>query len=152
MIDFLQRALEFAAANEKTAELVYKRWGQHATTARVKSILAELGAAERGHHEMLLHLSPTEIAPKRAEPPHAAVIAELLVDIPIPTDLLSRDDIAAAVRREEALAALYELLADLGGETAPLFFSLAVEEKRHRHVLLAEFRTEEDTSAGRGCT
>lgn len=152
MTDFLQRALDFAAANEKTAELTYKRWVERATSARLKSILAELGAAERGHHEMLLHVSPSEITASRAQPVNGAVIARLLVNTPVPTDLLSRDDIATAIRREEVLAALYERLAGLGGETAALFSSLAVEEKRHRQLLLTEFGTVEDTSAGRRCT
>lgn len=152
VIDPLQRALDFAAANEKTAELTYKRWVQRAASARLKSILAELGAAERGHHEMLLHVSPGEIAASRARPVDGAAIAKLLVDIPIPTDLLSRDNVAAAVRREEVLAALYELLAGLGGETAALFSSLTAEEKRHRQLLLTEFGAVEDTSADRRCT
>lgn len=152
MIDPLQRALDFAGANEKVAELAYKRWVQHAASARLKSILAELGAAERGHHEMLLHISPREIAARRAQPVSGTAIAKLLVDIPVPTDLLSCDGIAAAVRREEVLAALYELLAGLGGETAALFSSLAAEELRHRRILLTEFGAAEDTSAGRGCT
>ncbi|MCX6093222.1 MAG: hypothetical protein NTY63_00125 [Candidatus Bipolaricaulota bacterium] len=152
MTGFLQRALDFAAANEKTAELTYKRWAQRAATARLKSILAELGAAECGHHEILLHVSPSEITPESAEPVKGAVIARLLVDIPIPTDLLSPSDIAAAIRREEVLAALYELLASLGGETASLFSSLAAEEKRHRQLLLTEFHAAEDTSFSQGCT
>jgi rubrerythrin len=150
--DPLERALDFARANEKTAELAYKRWAQRAPSARLKSILAELGAAERGHHEMLLHVSPSEIAAPRAQPVSGAAIAKLLVNTPTPTDLLSRDGIAAAVRREEVLAALYELLAGLGGETAALFSSLAAEEQRHRRLLLTEFGAAEDTSAGRGCT
>jgi rubrerythrin len=150
--DPLERALDFARANEKTAELAYKRWAQHAASARLKSILAELGAAERGHHEMLLHVSPSEIAAPRAQPVSGAAIAKLLVNTPTPTDLLSRDGIAAAVRREEVLAALYELMAGLGGETAALFSSLAAEEQRHRRLLFTEFGAAEDTSAGRGCT
>ncbi len=148
LTDYLQRALDFAAANEKTAELTYKRWVQRAATAQLKSILAELGAAERGHHEMLLHVTPSEIATNRATPITGAVIARLLVDVPVPTDLLSRDDIATAVRREEVLAALYELLAGLGGEAAPLFSSLAAEEKRHRQLLRTAVHTAEDTSVG----
>ncbi len=148
MTDYLRRALDFAAANEKTAELTYKRWVQRAATARLKSILAELGAAERGHHEMLLHVSPNEIAAARAKPVNGAAIAKLLVNTPVPSDLLSRDGIAAAIRREEVLAALYELLAGLGGETAPLFFSLAAEEKRHRQLLLTVVHAAEDTSVG----
>ncbi|MDD5264158.1 MAG: hypothetical protein PHU43_04885 [Candidatus Bipolaricaulis sp.] len=152
MTDPLQRALDFARANEKVVELAYKRWVQLAASARLKSVLAELGAAERGHHEMLLHVLHSEIAARRAQPVSSASIAKLLVDVPVPPDLLSFDGIVTAVRREEILAALYELLASLGGEAAALFSSLAAEEQRHRHLLLTEFGIGEDTSAGRGCT
>jgi rubrerythrin len=141
--DSLQRALDFAVAREKEAELLYKGWEQRAPTARLKSLLAELGAAERGHHEMLLHILPDEVVPRRAKSDAAVGITRLLADVACPSGPLSRDAVALAVRREEALVTLYKLLADLGGETAQLFRALAAEEERHCDVL----RTDIDDAA-----
>jgi rubrerythrin len=149
--DCLQRALDFAVAREKEAELVYKQWEQRAPTARLKSLLAELGAAERGHHEMLLHISPDEVVPRRAKSDAAVGITRLLADVACPSGPLSREAVALAIRREEALVALYKFLADLGGETAQLFRALAAEEKRHVVLLRADVNAAAGTlAAGEG--
>lgn len=151
MNDCLQRALDFAVAREKEAELLYKRWEQHAPTARLKSLLAELGAAERGHHEMLLHISPDEIVPRRAKSDAAVGVTALLADVVCPSGPLSHDAVALAVRREEALVVLYKFLAGLGGETAQLFRALTAEEKGHVALLRADVNAAAGTlAAGEG--
>ncbi|MDD4903636.1 MAG: ferritin family protein [Candidatus Bipolaricaulis sp.] len=148
----LRRTLDVAAAGEKELEVLYKRWSQHAPTARTMALLAEMGAAERGHHEMLLHISPAEILPKRVDPRAGDAVLDFLVDVPLPGGELSQDAIAAATRREAALAALYEFLAGLGGEAGPLFRALAAEEQRHDRLLRTEVHAAVDTFPKRGCT
>ncbi len=152
MYDSLRRALDFTAAREKELELLYKRWSQHAPTARTMALLAEMGAAERGHYEMLLHISPIEVLSEQADPPVGGTPARLLLNVPLPGGPLSCDAIAAATRHEDLLATLYEFLAGLGGETGPLFRALATEERSHDRLLRTEIHAAVDTFAKRGCT
>ena len=43
--------------------------------------------------------------------------------------------IVVAMKREETSARLYERLAELGGESAPLFHSMANEEREHKRKI-----------------
>ena len=138
MSNSLRGALDYATACEKKVELLYKGWEQHAPTAQAKSLLAEMGATERGHHEMLLHISATELVPRRGRPAVGPEVAQFLVDVPSLHGPLTCEAVAAAVRQEEALVALYKFLAGLGGETAQLFRALTAEEKRHVALLLSD--------------
>lgn len=148
----LQRALHFAVANERIAESTYKGWMLEVPSERMRSVLAELGGAERSHHEMLLHVSVADIVSRRVRPLDDAGIAALLVEMPASPRSPTPAALASAVRREEVLAALYGTLADLGGETASLFRAMAAEERRHQELLRTLFDAAGDTSPAARCT
>jgi rubrerythrin len=134
MKDRLQKILSFAAAREQEAEAFYKDWAQRATGPAVRLLFGELGAREHGHWQLLAHITPNDLA---ARPQQAAdlAIAEELVRIKARAGLTLQEALVVAMTREEASAHLYERLAELGGEAAPLFRSLANEEREHKRKI-----------------
>jgi rubrerythrin len=130
----LQKVLSFAAAREQEAEAFYKDWAQRAGDPAVRLLFAELGAREHGHWQLLAHITPNDLVAR----PHQAAdlaIAEWLIEIKARAGMGLQESLVVAVRREEAAAHLYERLAELGGESAPLFRSLANEEREHKRKI-----------------
>jgi rubrerythrin len=130
----LQKVLSFAAAREQEAEAFYKDWAQRAGDPAVRLLFAELGAREHGHWQLLAHITPNDLVAR----PHQAAdlaIAEWLIEIKARAGMALQESLVVAVRREEAAAHLYERLAELGGESAPLFRSLANEEREHKRKI-----------------
>lgn len=129
MKPLVQRVLDFAAARAREAEVVYKNWARAAHAEASRSLFAELGAAERGHWELLAHITPADLP---ASDPGATDFgmgnSKMTKSLP---SLPSSEGLKIAVEREVACAAIYERLAALGGETATLFRSLAEEERSH---------------------
>jgi rubrerythrin len=130
----LQKVLSFAAAREQEAEAFYKDWAQRATDPAVRLLCAELGAREHGHWQLLAHITPNDLVAR----PHQAAdlaMAEWLVEIKARAGMALQGALVVAAKREEASAHLYERLAELGGESAPLFHSLANEEREHKRKI-----------------
>lgn len=137
MREALQRVLDFAIDEEKGAEALYRAWASRMVCPAVVSLFAELAAIEHGHVEMLLRLTPDDLlsgASTEAShlgPPDVPSEGEASA----PTSV--REAMAAAMKREETVADLFDAVARLGGETRPLFVGLAAEERRHRRRLEA---------------
>jgi rubrerythrin len=130
----LQKVLSFAAAREQEAEAFYKDWAQRAGDPAVRLLFGELGAAEHGHWQLLAHITPGDLVarPQQATDPAVAVG---LVEIKARAGMAMQEALVVAMQREEASARLYERLAELGGESAPLFRSLANEEREHKRKI-----------------
>jgi len=140
MRDQLQWALDFAVAKEREAEAFYKRWAGEVDDPAVKALFAELAAAERGHMEILSRITPDELlGRRRADGPAPDLeFSELLIDVFPSSEMTVSDAMRLAVQREQVSVALYERLAEFGGEARPLMTALAAEERRHRARLEAE--------------
>ncbi len=128
----LERALRFAVARAREAEEAYKGWARSATTEAERVTLQELGAAEHDHAELLEHVTPPDVLAQRHAAPPDGAIRELLVGSAALPKSLSRSALDAAAGRESVLTRLFEQLAGLGGEAAPLFRTLAKEERAHK--------------------
>ncbi len=137
MKDPLQKALDFAAAREQEAEAFYKRWAQAAENEAVRVTFAELGATEHGHWQLLVHVTPADLTAASRERVADLGISEWLVDVKARPSIALQEALIVAMKREEASARLYDRLAELGGETAVLFRSLANEERRHLKMIEA---------------
>jgi len=134
LTDVLQRVLDLAEAREQEAEAFYKDWAQRAADPAVRLLFAELGAREHGHWQLLAHITPNDLVAR----PHQAAdlaIAEWLIEIKARAGMALQEALVVASKREEASAHLYERLAELGGESAPLFRSLANEERDHKRKI-----------------
>ena len=130
----LQKVLSFAAAREQEAEAFYKDWAQRTVDPAVHVLFGELGAREHGHWQLLAHITPKDLVAR----PHQAAdlaIAEGLVEIKARAGMPLHEALVVAMKREEASARLYERLAELGGESAPLFRSMANEEREHKRKI-----------------
>ncbi len=125
----LERALAVAAACAREAEAAYKKWARIAESEADRHRLAELGAAERGHWELLAHITPADL-PAAALPLPDLGIRDGKAVRPLPS-VLSAEGLSAAVAREAICADIYGRLAEMGGETAMLFQSFANEERGH---------------------
>ena len=134
MKDPLQKVLSFAVAREQEAEAFYKDWAQRATDPAVRLVFGELGAAEHGHWQLLAHITPKDLVARSQQATDSA-IAEELVEIKARAGMTLQEALVVAMTREEASACLYERLADLGGESAALFRSLANEEREHKRKI-----------------
>jgi rubrerythrin len=134
MKDPLQKVLSFAAAREREAEAFYKDWAQRATDPTVRLLCGELGACEHGHWQLLAHITSNDLV---SRPQQAAdlVVTEWLVEVKARADVTLQEALLVAMKREEAAARLYDRLAELGGESAPLFRSLANEEREHKRKI-----------------
>ncbi len=135
MKDPLQKVLDFAAAREREAEAFYKRWAQAAESEAARVAFGGLGATEHGHWELLAHVTPADLATGSHERVADLGISEWLVEVKARPSLSLQDSLIVATKREEASARLYDRLAELGGETAVLFRSLAGEERRHVKII-----------------
>ena len=130
----LQKVLSFAAAREQEAEAFYKDWAQRTVDPAVGILFGELGAREHGHWQLLAHITPKDLVAR----PHQAAdlaMAEGLVEIKARAGIALQEALVGATKREEASARLYERLAELGGESAPLFRSMANEEREHKRKI-----------------
>jgi rubrerythrin len=134
MKDRLQKVLSFAAAREQEAEAFYKDWAQRAGDPAVRLLFGELGAAEHGHWQLLDHITSSDLVARSQQATDLA-IAEGLVEIKARAGITLQEALVVAMKREEASARLYERLAGFGGESAPLFRSLANEEHEHRRKI-----------------
>jgi len=134
LTDVLQRVLDLAEAREQAAEAFYKDWAQRAGDPAVRLLFGELGAREHGHWQLLAHITPNDLV---AQPQQATdlAMAEWLVEIKARAGMTLQEALVVAMKREEASAHLYERLAELGGESAPLFRSLANEEREHKRKI-----------------
>lgn len=125
----LERALAIAAACAREAEAAYKTWARTAGTESDRNRFAELGAAERGHWELLAHITPADFPVAVLLLPDLAIRdAKAVRSLP---SVLSAAGLSAAAEREAICADIYDRLAGLGGETAMLFRSFADEERGH---------------------
>jgi rubrerythrin len=134
MKDPLQKVLSFAVAREQEAEAFYKDWAQRTVDPAARVLFGELGAREHGHWQLLAHITPKDLVAR----PHQAAdpaIAEGLVEIKARAGMPLHEALVVAMKREEASARLYERLAEFGGESAPLFRSLASEEREHKRKI-----------------
>jgi rubrerythrin len=134
MKDPLQKVLSFAAAREQEAEALYKDWAQRAMDPAVRLLFGELGAREHGHWQLLAHITPGDLVARPQQATDSA-IAEVLVEIRARAGMSLQEALVVAMTREEASARLYERLAELGGESAALFRSLANEEREHKRKI-----------------
>ncbi len=132
----LEKAIGFALTREKEAEAFYKDWAQRASDPAVRLLFAELGAREHGHWQMLAHITPGDLTAHPQCATHLG-IAEWLVDIKAHAGVTLQDGLAVAMEQEGAAARLYDKLAELGGESAPLFRAMASEEREHRRRIEA---------------
>jgi len=139
MRDSLQKALEFAVAKEKEAEAFYKEWAEKVSDPTVKALFAEMAATEHGHMEMLSRVTPEDMASTREASVEDLNLSELIVEVKATPNLDLQQAMIVAMKREESAAALYERLAQVGGETQPLFEALANEERRHKLQLETEY-------------
>ena len=139
MQDKLQKALDFAVAKEREAEAFYKEWSRKATNPGVKALFAELAATERGHMEILSRITRNEMTARNGEPVDDLGLAELLADVKATAKMGLQEAMILAMKREEVSVALYERLADFGGEAESLLRALAREERRHKARLEAEY-------------
>ena len=130
----LQKVLNFAAAREQEAEAFYKDWAQRTVDPAARVLFGELGAAEHGHWQLLAHITPKDLVARSQQATDSA-IAEELVEIKARAGMTLQEALVVAMKREEASARLYERLAELGGESAPLFRSMANEEREHKRKI-----------------
>ena len=139
MRDKVQKALDFAVAKERQAEAFYKTWSQNAKDPGVQALFSELAAVERGHMEMLSRVRPEEILARRIDDRDDLKLSEYLVEVdPAPT-MGVQEAMVLAMKREAVSVALYERLAEFGGEAASLFRALAKAEQDHRDRLEVEY-------------
>jgi rubrerythrin len=131
----LQKVLDFAAARAKEAEAFYKRWAQTAEQETVRVLFGELGAAEHGHWQLLAHVTPADVLSRASGRVADLGVAEWLVEIKARSRLSLQEALIVAIEREESSARLYDRLAELGGESATLFRSLANEERAHKRAI-----------------
>ena len=139
MRDDVQKALDFAVAKEVEAEAFYKEWASQVTDPGAKAMFAGLAATENGHAEMLRRVHPEEIIGKNAGLEDAGGLAKYLVDVAPSASMDVQAAMILAMKREETSVALYERLAEFGGEAQALLRGLANEERRHRQRLEAEY-------------
>jgi rubrerythrin len=137
MKDPLQKVLDFAATREQEAEAFYKHWAQAAENEAVRVAFGELGATEHGHWQVLVHVTPADLTAASRERIADLGVSEWLVEVKARPGLSLQEAFIVAMKREEASARLYDRLAELGGETAVLFRSLANEERRHLKTIEA---------------
>ena len=134
MKDPLQKVLDFAAAREQEAEAFYKEWARKVDHESVRVLFGELGAVEHSHWQLLAHITPNDLVARPQQATDLAM-AEWLVEIKARAAMGLQEALVVASKREEASAHLYERLAELGGESAPLFRSLANEERDHKRKI-----------------
>lgn len=139
MRDVLQKAIDFAVAKETEAEAFYKEWAGKVTSPATRALLAELAAAESGHKEMLSRIRPEDIIAKGMDESIAPGLVDVLVDVKARKTMDVQEAMILAMKREAASVALYERMAEFGGEAKALFLGLAKEEERHRDRLEAEY-------------
>lgn len=138
----IQHALDFALAKEREAESFYKTWAETVTDSGVKELLIGLGAAERGHIEMLLHITPEDLITRADEPIEDLGLVQYLVDVQADPEMTLQEAMILAMKREEVSIALYERLSEFSGEASALFRGLAAEERRHKLRLETEYDEE----------
>ena len=139
MRDAIQKAIDFALAKEIEAEAFYKEWAENASSTAVKALFAELAAAENGHAEMLRRIRPDEIIAAGSNVEGRAGLVDFLEEIDPDPSMGIQEAMILAMKREATSVALYERLADFGGEAEALLRGLANEERKHRDRLEAEY-------------
>jgi len=139
MRDAIQKAIDFALAKEVEAEAFYKEWADNVSSTAVKALFAELAAAENGHAEMLRRIRPEEIIAADSHPEGDLGLVDLLVEIDPDPSMGVQEAMILAMKREATSVALYERLAEFGGEAQALLRGLAKEERKHRDRLEAEY-------------
>jgi len=128
----LQTVLDFAVARSGEAEALFKTWASEVVGAEAQALLAELAATERGRTEMLSRMSPEELTGTADE---TVEVAELLVNVRAPRRVTLGVAIDLAIRRKDVTAALYERVAELGGEACSFFRAMADEDRRAARAL-----------------
>jgi len=123
----LQTVLDFAVARSREAEVLFKTWAPEVEDTETQALLAELVAAERGRTEMLSRMSPEELIGAADEIPQ---MADLLVDVKAPRRVTLEAAVELAIRRKGVTTALYERVAELGGEACSFFRAMADEDRR----------------------
>lgn len=139
MRDQMQKALDFAIAKEKEAEMFYKEWSQKAKDPAVHGLFAELAGIEHGHMEILSQITPEEMAASGDPAANELNLSDLLVDVKASPKLNLQEAMILAMKREESAVKLYSRLAELNGEARSLFEALAKEEGRHKAKLETEY-------------
>ncbi len=139
MTDKLREALDYAIAKETEAEAFYKEWAAKVKNPAVEAVFAELAATEHGHMEMLSRITPDEIVARDAGEAMQLDLSEHLVDVEARENMTVQEAMILAMKREEGAVALYERLAQLGGEASSLFTALANEERKHKGQIEAEY-------------
>jgi rubrerythrin len=134
MRDNIRKALDFAIAKEAEAELLYKTWAEVSVEPAVRRLFAELGAAEHDHAEMLRHVVPGDLIGRRDDVADLG-LSDALRDVPPSPSMTLPDALTLAMQREDLAVRLYDRLAELGGEPAALFRSLARVERSHKRRL-----------------
>lgn len=134
MRDNVQKALDFAIAKEVEAESFYKTWAERSVEPAVRRLFAELGAAEHDHAEMLRHVVPADLLGRRGDGADLG-LSGILRDVKPSPSLTLQEALLLAMKREDLSVRLYDRLAELGGEPAALFRSLARVERAHKQRL-----------------
>ena len=139
MNDKLREGLDFAIAKEREAEAFYKDWSRKVKSPAVKAMFAELAATEHGHVEMLSQVSADEMVASDTGEPADLNLSDVLIELEASEGMSVQEAMILAMKREAAAVALYERLAELGGEALSLFTALANEERKHKGQIEAEY-------------
>ena len=129
-----QEILAFAMARERASADSYRRWAARVNQEEVRSLLEQLAKEEDQHLERL-SLMAVESLLAAPPPPPDFQLSEGISSIEPSEDLTLLETLQWAIHREVISIELYERLRKYGGDSAPLFASLADEERRHKHTL-----------------
>lgn len=140
--------LDYALAEERKAEALYRALESQAPSAKLKALFADLASAERGHFGKLLKMRKATAASLDAN--------ELLHHIPRPrrATLEARGitDVASAyryaIRAEKSAACLYATLGEMttNPKVRRTFEWLVQEELQHKATLEADRAKREGSS------
>ena len=129
-----QEILAYAMARERASADFYRLWASRASQEEVRTLLTQLAEEEEEHLERL-SLTPVEALLSAPPPPPDFRLSDGMGSIDPSEDLTLLEALQLAIHREVSSIELYERLRKYGGDAAPLFASLADEERRHKHAL-----------------
>ena len=129
-----QEILAFAMAKERASADFYRHWASRAIQEDVRSLLTQLAEEEEDHLARLAE-TPVQALLSSPPPPPDFRLSDGMRSIDPSENLTILEALQLAINREVASIELYERLRKFGGDAAPLFASLADEERRHKHAL-----------------
>jgi rubrerythrin len=130
----VEEILDFAINSEQEAVEFYSGLADNAKNNEMKAVFNEFAREEMKHKARLLNIKETGIMESATEKVIDLKVSDYVVSVAATPDMPYSDALIVAMKKEKAAFKLYMALSNRADnqEVKDLFYSLAIEESKHK--------------------